>query len=124
MPAALTPRDEAYVRRRDYENKTSFDAINGAAVQASGFSSIDVGCRHKRRACRVVRHLDRRQLVTRRGEPKSTKIVIDLTGEGPDGAALRTCHAVFHRGARHQLDRGCSSLSGAGPCRLSRPTIR
>lgn len=105
MPAALTRRDGAYVWRRDEENKASFRAIDGTVMAASGFSSIDVAGLAAATGARDVSF----DIVTgvsssrRHGEPKSTEIIIDLTGEGADGAALRTRHAVFHPGGAAPL---------------------
>ncbi|WP_334656784.1 hypothetical protein [Sphingomonas panaciterrae] len=67
-------------------------------MAASGFSSIDVAGLAAATGARDI-SFDIATGVSssrRRGEPKSTEIIIDLTGEGPDGAALRTRHAVFH----------------------------
>lgn len=105
LPAALTRRDGAYVWRRDDENKASFRAIDGTVMQASGFSSIDVAGLAAATGARDV-SFDIATGVSssrRRGEAKSTEIIIDLTGEGPDGTALRTRHAVFHPGGAAPL---------------------
>lgn len=105
LPAALTRRDGAYVWRRDDENKASFRAIDGTVMQASGFSSIDVAGLAAATGARDV-SFDIATGVSssrRRGEAKSTEIVIDLTGEEPDGQALRTRHAVFHPGGAAPL---------------------
>lgn len=105
MPAALTRRDGAYVWRRDEENKASFRAIDSTVMAASGFSSIDVAGLAAATGARDI-SFDIATGVSssrRRGEPKSTEIIIDLTGERPDGATLRTRHAVLHPGGAAPL---------------------
>jgi hypothetical protein len=39
----------------------------------------------------------------RRGEPKSTEIIIEMAGKDSDGHPLRTRHAVFHPGGAAPL---------------------
>ncbi|MBW9091894.1 NAD(P)-dependent oxidoreductase [Rhizobium wenxiniae] len=105
MPAALTRRDGAYVWREGEGAQAIFHAIDGTEVKASGFSSIDVAGLATATGAKNVRF----DLATgisstrRRGEPKSTEIIIELSGEGMDGRLLETRHAVFHPGGAAPL---------------------
>lgn len=98
MPAALTRRAGAYVWRRDDDAKAEFQAIDGTTIEASGFSSIDVvGLATALGAPNVQFNLATGVSSTRRrGEPKSTEIIIELAGEDHAGQKLRTRNAVFH----------------------------
>ncbi|WP_313605987.1 NAD(P)-dependent oxidoreductase [Rhizobium sp.] len=105
MPAALTRRDGIYVWREGEDAQTIFHAIDGTEIKASGFSSIDVVGLAAATGAKNVRF----DLATgisstrRRGEPKSTEIIIEMSGEGPDGQLLETRHAVFHPGGAAPL---------------------
>ena len=105
MSAALTRRDGAYIWRDGDDNKALFRAIDGTEIKASGFSSIDVVGLATATGARSVQF----DLATgvsstrRRGEPKSTEIIIELSGEDHDGQTLETRHAVFHPGGAAPL---------------------
>ena len=98
MPAALTRRDGAYVWRSGDGTRAEFLAIDGTRMDATGFSSIDVvGLATVTGAKDVQFDIATGISSTRRrGERKSTEIIIDLTGEDEQGRPLRTRHAVFH----------------------------
>jgi hypothetical protein len=98
MPSALTRRDGAYVWRSEEDAKTTFHAVDGTEMQASGFSSIDVAGLATSTGARNVQ-FDIATGVSssrRRGEPLSTEIIIELGGMDHAGRALRTRHAVVH----------------------------
>lgn len=105
MPAALTRRDGAYVWREGEEAKSSFHAIDGTQISAAGFSSIDVtGLAAATGAGNVSFDLATGMSSTRRrGGPKSTEIIIELSGLDHDRQALETRHAVFHPGGAAPL---------------------
>ncbi len=109
MPAALTRRDNAYIWRADDQAQTSFPAVDGTEMAASGFSSIDVvGLASATGARNVQFNIASGVSSTRRrGEPMSTEIVIELTGEDHAGQPLRTRHAVVH-------SQGTAPLTGLG----------
>ncbi|SFB59489.1 hypothetical protein SAMN03159496_05537 [Rhizobium sp. NFR07] len=105
LPSALTRRDGTWIWRSGDEAKASFRAIDGTVIDALGFSSIDVaglaaetGARHVEFNIATAVSSSRR-----RGEAKSTEIIIELAGEGQDGRALRSRHAVFHPGGAAAL---------------------
>jgi len=105
MPAALTLRGGTYIWREGEDAKARFQAIDGTEIEASGFSSIDVASLAAATGAKDVQF----DLVAgvsstrRRGEPKSTEIIIELSGEGRDGRTLLTRHAVFHPGGAAPL---------------------
>ncbi|CZT37249.1 saccharopine dehydrogenase [Rhizobium sp. 9140] len=105
MPAALTRRDGTYIWRDGEDAQARFLAIDGTEIKASGFSSIDVAGLAAATGAKDVQF----DLATgvsstrRRGEPKSTEIIIELSGEGRDGRSLLTKHAVFHPGGAAPL---------------------
>src|SRR5690606_41439563 len=80
--------------------QAEFRALDGAWVEAAGFSSIDVaGLAAATGAPNVQFNLAMGVSSSRRrGEPKSTEIIVELAGEGLDGQPLRTRHALFHPG--------------------------
>ncbi|MBN6776101.1 NAD(P)-dependent oxidoreductase [Pseudomonas granadensis] len=98
LPAALTRREGAYVWREGEEANVSFRALDGTLMQASGFSSIDVaGLAAATDAANVQFNLASGVSSSRRaGRPMSTEILIEMAGEGPDGQALHTRHALVH----------------------------
>ena len=105
MPAALTRRDGAYVWREGDDAKATFRAIDGTMMQASWISSIDVVGLATALGAENVR-FDIANGVSssrRRGEPKSTEIIIELAGDDHDGRPLGTRHAVFHPGGAAPL---------------------
>jgi hypothetical protein len=105
LPAALTRRDGTFIWRTGDEAKTSFQAIDGTRIEASGFSSIDVtGLASETDAPNVEFNIATGVSSSRRrGEAQSTEIIIELKGEGGDGHALHTRHAVFHPGGAAAL---------------------
>lgn len=105
MPAALTRRDGAYVWRSGGDSKGRFAAIDGTRVEASGFSSIDVVGLATATGAKDVRFDIATGISStrRRGEPKSTEIIIELTGVDDSGRPLRGRHAVFHPGGAAPL---------------------
>lgn len=109
LPAAFTRRDGRYVWRPASDAKATFRAIDGTRMEASGFSSIDVaGLATVTGAPNVQFNIATGVSSTRRrGEAMSTEIVIELAGEDHAGHALRTRHAVVHRG-------GSAPLTGLG----------
>lgn len=109
LPAALTRRDRRYVWRAGEDAKTAFHAVDGTRMEASGFSSIDVvGLATATGAPSVQFNIATGVSSSRRrGEPMSTEIVIELTGQDHEGRALRTRHAVVHR-------EGAAPLTGLG----------
>ncbi|WP_434611180.1 NAD(P)-dependent oxidoreductase [Pseudomonas sp. R1-7] len=98
LPAALTRRDRSYVWREGDDSKTLFHALDGTAIEASGFSSIDVvGLAAATGAPNVQFNIGIGVSSSRRqGHPMSTEIIIELAGESLDGKPLRTRHAVVH----------------------------
>lgn len=98
LPAALTRREGAYVWREGEEANVSFRALDGTLMQASGFSSIDVaGLAAATDAANVQFNLASGVSSSRRaGRPMSTEILIEMVGEGLDGQALHTRHALVH----------------------------
>lgn len=105
MPAALTRRDGSYIWRNNEEAKARFRAIDGTEVEGIGFSSIDVaGLAVATGAPDVQFNLAMGVSSSRRrGEPKSTEIIIEMAGEDHDGRPLRTRHGVFHPGGAAPL---------------------
>ncbi|PYE21801.1 hypothetical protein DFI02_112121 [Rhizobium sp. PP-F2F-G20b] len=105
MPAALTLRGGTYIWRAGDDAEARFRAIDGTEIKASGFSSIDVaGLAAATGATDVQFNLATGLSSTRRrGGPKSTEIIIELSGEGRDGQTLLTRHAVFHPGGAAPL---------------------
>ncbi|QUS39463.1 NAD(P)-dependent oxidoreductase [Tardiphaga alba] len=105
MPASLTRCDGAYTWRSGDDAKADFAAIDGTKMEANGFSSIDVAGLAAATGAQTVQ-FDLATGITssrRRGEPKSTEIMILLSGEDHDGHPLRTRHAVFHPGGAAPL---------------------
>jgi hypothetical protein len=109
MPAALTRRGGVYFWREGDDAKTTFHAVDGASTDAVGFSSIDVvGLATATGAPDVQFNLANGVTSSRRrGEPKSTEIIIELAGEDHAGLQLRTRHAVVHPD-------GAAPLTGIG----------
>lgn len=107
LPAALSRRDEAYIWRDGQDAKVTFSAVDGTQVEGNGFSSIDVvGLAAATGAPNVQFNLAIGVSSTRRqGQPMSTEIIIELTGEDLQGRRLQTRHAVVH-------PRGAAALTG------------
>jgi hypothetical protein len=98
LPAALTRCEGAYVWREGEEANVSFRALDGTPMQASGFSSIDVaGLASATDAPNVQFNLASGVSSSRRaGKPMSTEILIEMAGEGRNGQALHSRHALVH----------------------------
>ena len=105
MPAALSRRDSNYIWRSNDDAKARFRTIDGTEMETAGFSSIDVaGLAAATGAPNVQFNLASGVTSSRRrGEPKSTEIIIELAGKDHDGHPLRTRHAVFHPGGAAPL---------------------
>lgn len=98
MPAALTKRNGAWVWRVGEHARSSFRAVDGTEMHATALSPNDVlglaaatGATSVRFDLAVGESSSRR-----RGEPMSTEIVIELTGNDHVGRPLRTRHAIVH----------------------------
>lgn len=98
MPEALTRRNGAYIWRSGDDTSVTFHAIDGTAIAARGFSSIDVvGLATATGARNAQFNLASGISSTRRrGEPMSTEIIVELGGEDHAGQPLRTRHAIVH----------------------------
>lgn len=109
MPRALTRQAGEYIWREGDDINTAFPAIDGARINATGFSSIDVvGLASSTGARDVQFNLGTGVSSTRRnGGTFSTEIIIDMTGLDPAGNNLHTRHAVVHPG-------GAAPLTGMG----------
>jgi hypothetical protein len=123
LPAALSRRDGAWVWRSGDEAKARFRAIDGTMIEASGFSSIDVAGLAAETGARNVEFNIATGVSSsrRRGESKSTEIVIELKGEGKDGRALESRHAVFHPGGAAALTALGTSMILEGLAGLNGP---
>lgn len=105
QPAALTRRDGEYIWREGDEAKVKFPALDGVEVRGMGFSSIDVVGLATATGARTVQ-FDLATGVTsarRRGQPRSTEILIEIEGQTPGRSPLRTRHAVVHPGGAGPL---------------------
>ena len=109
LPAALTRRDGVYLWRAGDDAKAKFRAVDGAQMEATGFSSVDVvGLATVTGAANIQFDIATGVSSTRRrGEPFSTEIVIELAGKDHAGRLLRTRHGVVHPG-------GAVPLTGMG----------
>lgn len=98
LPAALTRREGAYLWREGEDASVSFRALDGTPMQATGFSSIDVaGLAAATDAPNVQFNLASGVSSSRRaGRSMSTEILIEIAGEGRNGQALHTRHALVH----------------------------
>jgi len=98
LPAALTRRGNRYLWREGEEAEARFCAVDGTPISANGFSSIDVvGLAAATDAPNVQFNMAINVSSTRRqGGAMSTEILIELSGEDPQGRPLRTRHAVVH----------------------------
>lgn len=98
LPAALARREGAYVWRVGDDAKARFRAVDGTELEATALSLNDVlGLANVTGAPNVEFNLAIGVSSSRRrGEPMSTEILIELTGEDPAGRPLRTRHAVVH----------------------------
>ncbi|MGN8342418.1 NAD(P)-dependent oxidoreductase [Pseudomonas sp. SMV71] len=98
LPAAMTRRDGEYIWREGEGAKATFRAVDGREIESTGFSSIDVvGLAAATGAADVQFNMAIGTSSSRRqGDPMSTEIIIELAGEGKNGEALRTRHAVVH----------------------------
>jgi len=98
MPAALFRRDGAYLWRVGDDAKTKFRAVDGTEMEASALSPFDVvGLANATGAPNVQFNLAVGVSSSRRrGEPMSTEIIIELSGDDPAGRPLHSRHAVVH----------------------------
>ena len=98
LSAAFIRRDDAYVWRVGDEAKATLRAVDGMEMEASAFTPNDVvGLASVTGAPNVRFHLAIGVSSSRRrGEPLSTEIIIELSGEDHAGHPLRTRHAVVH----------------------------
>lgn len=105
MPSVLARADGAFVWRKGDDAGATFLAIDGTAIEAAGFSSIDIaGLAAATGADDIVFAIGTGISSTRRaGGAKSTEIIIELTGIDVQGAPLRSRHAVFHPGGAAPL---------------------
>ena len=105
MPAALTRRKGSYIWRSNEDAKARFRAIDGTKMASAGFSSIDVaGLAAATGASDVQFNLATGITSSRRrGQPKSTEIIIEMAGTDRDGRPLRTRHGAFHPGGAAPL---------------------
>jgi hypothetical protein len=105
MPSVLARSEGAFVWRNQDDAGSEFRAIDGTAIKASGFSSIDIaGLAAVTGASDVVFAIGMGISSSRRaGGAKSTEIIIELTGIDAQGAPLRSRHAVFHPGGSAPL---------------------
>ncbi len=113
LPDALTRRGGRYLWRGKDKAKAEFRAVDGTTMQGTGFSSIDfAGLAAATGAPNVQFNIANGiSSSRRRGEPKSTEIIIELAGRDHNGHALRTRHAVVHpRGAAHLTALGVSMI--------------
>ncbi|WP_299652874.1 NAD(P)-dependent oxidoreductase [uncultured Jannaschia sp.] len=109
MPAAFTRRGGDYLWREGDAAKTSFRAIDGTVMDAEGFSSIDVMGLAAATGARNVEFNIATGVSSsrRRGEPKSTEIVLEFAGRDQKDEPLRTRHVVMHPD-------GAAPLTGIG----------
>lgn len=105
MPRALTRRAGDYIWREGNDTKTTFSALDGTEIDATGFSSIDVaGLASSTGAHSVQFDLGMGISSSRRkGGAFSTEIIIDISGLDSSGQAIRTRHAVVHPGGAAPL---------------------
>jgi hypothetical protein len=105
MPSVLARVDGAFVWRKGDDAGSSFRAIDGTAIAAMGFSSIDIaGLAAATGASDVVFAIGTGVSSSRRaGRAKSTEIIIELSGVDTQGATLCSRHAVFHPGGAAPL---------------------
>lgn len=98
LPAALVRRDGAFVWQLGEEAVARVRAVDGTETEAVAFSPFDVmGLANATGAPNVRFNLATGVTSTRRrGEPMSTEIVVELSGEDRAGRPLRTRHAVVH----------------------------
>jgi len=98
MPAALTRRDGAFFWRIGHESHAEFHAIDGTKVEAVALSPFDImGLAIETGAPNVQFNIGVGITSSRRrGEPMSTEIIIEMSGEDSSGQPLRIRQAVFH----------------------------
>jgi len=97
LPAALTRREGSYLWREGAQSRTTFRAVDGTHIDATGFSSIDVvGLAAATGAPNVQFNLATGVSSSRQGGSMSTEIILELAGVGLNGEPLRTRHAVIH----------------------------
>lgn len=105
ISSVLARRDGRFVWRKGDDAGFAFRAIDGTELMASGFSSIDIaGLAAVTGAGDVEFGIGTGISSSRRaGGPKSSEIIIELSGLDDAGKPLRTRHAVFHPGGAAPL---------------------
>ena len=100
ISSVFARRNGAFVWRKGDVANFAFQAIDGAELTASGFSTIDIAGLAAETGARDVEFGIGTGISSSRraGGEKSTEIVIELSGVNDAGAPLRTRHAVFHPG--------------------------
>jgi hypothetical protein len=98
IPLALARREGAYYWRDGDEAKGRFHAVDGTPMQADAFSAFDVVALGAATGAPNIRFNLANGVSSsrRRGEPMSTEIIIELTGQDHQGQPLRTRHGVVH----------------------------
>lgn len=102
---AASLRESAGARECSASNPRTFRAIDGTAITASGFSSIDIAGLAAVTGGRDITFAIGTGISSSRraGGAKSTEILIELTGIDAANAPLRSRHAVFHPGGAAPL---------------------
>lgn len=105
MPSVLARSDDACVWRSRDAAGCEFRAIDGTAITASGFSSIDIAGLAAVTGGRDITFAIGTGISSSRraGGAKSTEILIELTGIDAANAPFRSRHAVFHPGGAAPL---------------------
>lgn len=124
-PAVLTVESGDYRWLGQGEGAARFHAIDGTPVDADTFSPYDVLTLAAETGAANVRFLLAAGETSsrRRGEPMSTEIIVEIVGEGRNGAQRNIRQAVFHPdgqmpltafGTAMVLER-LAGLTGSGP---------
>lgn len=105
MPSTLERRAGAFVWRPSEEAKTTFRAIDGTVIEASGFSSIDIAGLSAVTGSKDIEFAIGTGVSSSRraGGAKSTEIIIELAGSDHSGKPARSRHALFHPGGAAPL---------------------
>jgi len=105
MPSVMAREDGAFIWRKGDDARSSFQAVDGTVIPASGFSSIDIaGLAASTGASDIMFAIGTGVSSSRRaGGTKSTEIIIELSGLDAIGAPLHSRHAVVHPGGAAPL---------------------
>ncbi|WP_319775464.1 NAD(P)-dependent oxidoreductase [Breoghania sp.] len=97
-PAVLTVQDGAYVWLGQGEGAGQFHAIDGTPVEAESYSPYDLLTLSVETGADNIRFLLAAGETSsrRRGDPLSTEIIYEITGDGQDGSRQSFRQAVFH----------------------------